>query len=50
MKENNWSTVIFPEGTRSKDGKVKAFQSAGIATILKKCPEALLVPIAVNSW
>jgi len=51
MKENKWSTVIFPEGTRSKDGKVKAFQAAGIATILKKCPDALLVPIAINnSW
>lgn len=51
MKENNWSTVIFPEGTRSKDGRVKTFQSAGIATILKKCPEALIVPVAVqNSW
>lgn len=51
MKEHNWSTVIFPEGTRSKDGTVKTFQSAGIATILKKCPNALIVPIAVqNSW
>ncbi|QQL49665.1 lysophospholipid acyltransferase family protein [Mucilaginibacter ginkgonis] len=51
MKENGWSTIIFPEGTRSKTGKVKAFQSAGIATILKKCPDALIVPIAVeNSW
>ena len=51
MKENNWSAVIFPEGTRSKDGKVKPFQSAGIATLLKKCPDALLVPIAINnSW
>jgi len=51
MKENNWSTVIFPEGTRSADGKVRKFQSAGIATILKKCPDALLVPIAINnSW
>lgn len=51
MKENNWSAVIFPEGTRSKDGKVKPFQAAGIATILKKCPGALLVPIAINnSW
>src|ERR1700744_4264562 len=27
MKENNWSTVIFPEGTRSKDGKVRDFQA-----------------------
>ena len=51
MKENKWSAVIFPEGTRSKDGKVRPFQSAGIATILKKCPEALIVPVAINnSW
>ncbi len=51
MKDNNWSTVIFPEGTRSADGKVRKFQSAGIATILKKCPNALLVPVAINnSW
>jgi 1-acyl-sn-glycerol-3-phosphate acyltransferase len=50
MRANKWSAVIFPEGTRSKDGQVKTFQVGGIATILKKCPEALLVPIAVNSW
>ncbi|RCH54575.1 1-acyl-sn-glycerol-3-phosphate acyltransferase [Mucilaginibacter hurinus] len=51
MKENNWSAMIFPEGTRSKDGRVKTFQSAGIATLLKKCPDALLVPVAIsNSW
>jgi 1-acyl-sn-glycerol-3-phosphate acyltransferase len=51
MKENKWSAVIFPEGTRSKNGKVKPFRAAGIATILKKCPDALLVPIVIkNSW
>ncbi|WP_428328638.1 lysophospholipid acyltransferase family protein [Mucilaginibacter sp.] len=51
MKENKWSAVIFPEGTRSKDGIVKPFLVGGIATILKKCPEALIVPIAINnSW
>ena len=51
MKENNWSAVIFPEGTRSTDGTIKTFQAAGVATILKKCPNALLVPIAIkNSW
>jgi 1-acyl-sn-glycerol-3-phosphate acyltransferase len=51
MKGNKWSAVIFPEGTRSKDGNVKPFRAAGIATILKKCPEALLVPIVINnSW
>lgn len=51
MKEKGWSVMIFPEGTRSKDGHVKTFQSAGIATLLKKCPNALLVPVAINkSW
>jgi len=51
MREKNWSAVIFPEGTRAKDGKVKTFQVGGVATILKKCPEALLVPLAIdNSW
>lgn len=51
MNKNNWSAVIFPEGTRSKDGKMKDFQLGGIATILKKAPNALIVPIAIeNSW
>lgn len=51
MKENNWSAVIFPEGTRAKTGNVKPFQAGGIAIILKKCPNALIVPIAINrSW
>lgn len=51
MKDKNWSTVIFAEGTRAKDGKLKPFQVGGIATLLKVVPEALIVPIAIeNSW
>ncbi len=51
MKENRWSAVIFPEGTRSKDGVIRSFQSAGVATLLKKCPDALVVPVVIrNSW
>jgi 1-acyl-sn-glycerol-3-phosphate acyltransferase len=51
MKENNWGAVIFPEGTRAKDGKLKTFQVGGVATLLKRCPNALIVPVAIqNSW
>ena len=51
MRKNNWSTVIFPEGTRSKDGKLKPFAIGGVATLLKKAPNALIVPIVIrNSW
>jgi 1-acyl-sn-glycerol-3-phosphate acyltransferase len=51
MKAHTWSTLIFPEGTRSKDGNVKTFQVGGIATLLKIVPDALVVPVAIeNSW
>ncbi|MFA6275108.1 MAG: lysophospholipid acyltransferase family protein [Pedobacter sp.] len=51
MKENNWSTVIFAEGTRAKDGKLKTFQVGGIATLLKVASNAIVVPVAIeNSW
>jgi 1-acyl-sn-glycerol-3-phosphate acyltransferase len=51
MKDNTWSAVIFPEGTRSKTGQLKPFNTAGVATLLKKAPESLVVPIVIeNSW
>lgn len=48
MKQKNWSAVIFPEGTRTKTGKMKNFSVGGIATLLKKNPNALVVPIAIK--
>jgi 1-acyl-sn-glycerol-3-phosphate acyltransferase len=48
MKNKNWSAFIFPEGTRTRNGKMKSFHVGGIATLLKKNPDALIVPIAIN--
>lgn len=48
MKEKNWSTIIFPEGTRTRTGQMKRFSIGGIATLLRKNPNALVVPIAIN--
>lgn len=51
MASNNWSAVIFAEGTRAKDGQLKPFHVGGIATLLKIASNALVVPIAIeNSW
>ena len=48
IEKENYSASIFPEGTRSKDGKVKKFQHPGIATLLKAAPSACLVPFVID--
>ncbi|MDB4195785.1 MAG: lysophospholipid acyltransferase family protein [Flavobacteriales bacterium] len=51
INKNTWSAVIFPEGTRSRDGRPKSFSTNGIKMILKRNPEALIVPLSINnSW
>lgn len=48
IEANNYAACIFPEGTRTKTGKVKKFQSAGIASLLRTAPSALIVPFAID--
>ncbi|RNC88266.1 MAG: 1-acyl-sn-glycerol-3-phosphate acyltransferase [Winogradskyella sp.] len=49
--ENNWAAVIFPEGTRSRDGNPKPFKTNGLLTMFKHAPNAIILPVTVNnSW
>lgn len=51
IEETNRAAVIFPEGTRSKNGEPKPFQTKGLEILFKKIPSALVVPISINnSW
>ena len=49
VKENCFAVCIFPEGTRSRDGKIKPFKVAGVKAIMDKIPEALVVPVAIKN-
>ena len=45
------SAVIFPEGTRSRDGIVKPFHKSGLLILMKNMPNAVIVPLSIgNSW
>jgi len=51
IEKTNRAGVIFPEGTRSKDGYPKPFKTKGVEILIKKMPSSLIVPITVNnSW
>ncbi|MGL4630526.1 MAG: lysophospholipid acyltransferase family protein [Leadbetterella sp.] len=49
INTHEFSAAIFPEGTRSKNGILKPFQVGGLATLIKKCPNAKIVPIAIQN-
>lgn len=48
IQENNFSAVIFPEGTRTQSGVMKPFAVGGLSTLLKRAPGALIVPLAIQ--
>ncbi|UGS21190.1 lysophospholipid acyltransferase family protein [Flavobacterium cyclinae] len=51
INTNNYSVVIFPEGTRSKTGKPKPFAVNGLKMLCKFAPDAYILPITINnSW
>lgn len=51
MHHNKRSAVIFPEGTRSRNGTMKSFSYNGLKVLFKQMPEASVLPVAIsNSW
>ncbi len=48
IEEKKYAASIFPEGTRSKTGRVKKFQEGGIHTLLKVAPSAIVIPFSID--
>lgn len=48
IEQNNYAACIFPEGTRSITGQLGVFQPAGIASLYKTAPSALIVPFVID--
>lgn len=50
-QERNVSVVIFPEGTRSRDGSLGEFKRAGALALLREADELPMVPMAIDgAW
>lgn len=51
IEKHNRTAVIYPEGTRTRDGKPKSFAPNGLKILCKYAPNAYVVPITINnSW
>lgn len=50
-QERNVSVAIFPEGTRSRDGRLQKFRRAGSRALLEGADQLPVVPVAVDgAW
>jgi 1-acyl-sn-glycerol-3-phosphate acyltransferase len=50
-QDRNVSVVIFPEGTRSRDGVPKTFKPAGAIAMLESADQLPVVPVTIDgSW
>jgi 1-acyl-sn-glycerol-3-phosphate acyltransferase len=51
IEVNKRAVVIFPEGTRSRNGIPGTFAENGLKTLCKYAPSAYIIPVTVNnSW
>jgi len=51
LNDENFAAIIFPEGTRARDGVLKKFKPGGLLSLLKNAPKARVVIVAIDgSW
>lgn len=51
VEAHRYAACIFPEGTRARDGELKAFNLAGMMALVRATPSAMVVPVAIDgSW
>ncbi|QNM84858.1 1-acyl-sn-glycerol-3-phosphate acyltransferase [Polaribacter pectinis] len=51
INEEKWGAIIFPEGTRSRNGEPKKFATNGLKVITKYNKDGYIVPLTINnSW
>lgn len=49
IEQHRYAAVIFPEGTRSKDGTPGQFAPTGLQILCKNAPSAYIVPMTINN-
>lgn len=50
-EKSNVAVVIFPEGTRSRDGRLKSFRLGGLTELLEAAPTLPVIPTAIDgAW
>lgn len=48
-KENKHAVIIFPEGTRAKDGHLKEFKPSGVVSLVNSFQELNLVKVKISN-
>ncbi|TDB65153.1 lysophospholipid acyltransferase family protein [Arundinibacter roseus] len=48
IHDTKGAAAIFPEGTRTASGTMRPFAAGGLSALLKKAPDSLVVPVAIQ--
>ena len=50
-QERDVSVMIFPEGSRSRDGELREFKRGGTSMMLKEADQLPVIPVVIDgSW